>query len=90
MSDARPPAEIKARTSFVYPERSRRVPRVSRSWLRRAVRRIWRGLREWSGDAAYETYLRHASKPAAQTPLTPAQFYVEQLNRRYSRPSRCC
>jgi uncharacterized short protein YbdD (DUF466 family) len=22
--------------------------------------------------------------------LTPAEFYVEQLNRRYSRPNRCC
>jgi len=55
------------------------------------IRRFWRGLREWCGDAAYERYLR--SKGTQQglcRPLTPAEFYVEQLNRRYSRPNRCC
>jgi uncharacterized short protein YbdD (DUF466 family) len=57
----------------------------------RFLRRFWRGLREWCGDAAYESYLR--SKGTQQglcRPLTPAEFYVEQLNRRYSRPNRCC
>jgi uncharacterized short protein YbdD (DUF466 family) len=57
----------------------------------RFLRRFWRGLREWCGDAAYETYLlsrgRHSASCRA---LTPAEFYVEQLNRRYSRPNRCC
>jgi len=50
--------------------------------------RFWRGLREWCGDAAYESYLR--SKDTQGRTLTPAEFYVEQLNRRYSRPNRCC
>ena len=57
----------------------------------RVLRRFWRGLREWCGDAAYETYLR--SKSAHGSPyrkLTPSEFYVEQLNRRYSKPNRCC
>lgn len=57
----------------------------------RFLRRFWRGLREWCGDAAYESYLR--SKDAhfgSGRTLTPAEFYVEQLNRRYSRPNRCC
>jgi uncharacterized short protein YbdD (DUF466 family) len=61
------------------------------SWSRRMARLSWRGLREWCGDAAYETYLR--SNPAqseSRRMLTPAEFYVEQLNRRYSRPNRCC
>jgi len=59
--------------------------------LSRLAHAAWRALREWSGDAAYDRYLRVASaKPGAQPPLTPAQFYVEQLNRRYSRPNRCC
>jgi uncharacterized short protein YbdD (DUF466 family) len=57
----------------------------------RFVRRFWRGLREWCGDAAYETYLRSNGKQASPScTLTPAEFYVEQLNRRYSKPNRCC
>jgi uncharacterized short protein YbdD (DUF466 family) len=61
------------------------------SWSRRMARRIWRGLREWCGDAAYENYLRSKSKQSGSCrTLTPAEFYVEQLNRRYSRPNRCC
>jgi uncharacterized short protein YbdD (DUF466 family) len=57
----------------------------------RMLRRLWRGLREWSGDAAYERYVCSSSaKSGAHTLLTPSEFYVEQLNRRYSRPNRCC
>jgi uncharacterized short protein YbdD (DUF466 family) len=64
----------------------RRLPR----W-RRWARRFWRGVREWCGDAAYERYLRsRGRKPGAQGPLTAEQFYVEQLERRYARPNRCC
>jgi uncharacterized short protein YbdD (DUF466 family) len=55
----------------------------------RFLRRFWRGLREWCGDTAYERYL--CSKGARSSPtLTPAEFYIEQLNRRYSKPNRCC
>jgi uncharacterized short protein YbdD (DUF466 family) len=54
-------------------------------------RRFWRGLREWCGDAAYERYLRSAQqKSVSCNSLTREEFYVEQLNRRYSRPNRCC
>jgi hypothetical protein len=53
------------------------------------LRRAWQGLREWSGDAAYEKYAQCASRGGAKQ-LTPAEFYVEQLNRKYSRPNRCC
>ena len=61
------------------------------AWSRRLARITWRGLREWSGDAAYDRYLRCAKKSALpERPLTPAEFYVEQLDRRYSRPNRCC
>ena len=57
----------------------------------RLLRRFWRGLREWCGDAAYERYLRSSNaRSGARTLLTPSEFYVEQLNRRYSRPNRCC
>ena len=59
--------------------------------FRRSARALWRGLREWCGDAAYERYSNApATRNSACTKLTPAEFYVEQLNRRYSRPSRCC
>jgi hypothetical protein len=57
----------------------------------RILLRFWRGLREWCGDAAYETYLRSkGTQSSASCKLTPAEFYVEQLNRRYSKPNRCC
>jgi uncharacterized short protein YbdD (DUF466 family) len=59
--------------------------------VKRLAHRVWRGVREWCGDAAYERYLR---SPAVQGDgcerLTAQEFYVQQLNRRYSRPNRCC
>ena len=59
--------------------------------LRRWARRFWRGLREWCGDAAYERYLRAKGRQDAERrTLTAEEFYVEQINRRYSRPNRCC
>ena len=54
------------------------------------LRNFWRGLRQWSGDSAYETYLACAQRQKSQQPLSAAEFYVEQLNRKYSRPNRCC
>lgn len=55
------------------------------------LRRFWQGLREWCGDAAYESYLlSKATRTGSGRTLGPAEFYVEQLNRRYSRPNRCC
>jgi uncharacterized short protein YbdD (DUF466 family) len=62
-----------------------------RHWFLRAMRIAWRGLREWCGDSAYELYLRSkAGQSSASRTLSPAEFYVEQLDRRYSRPNRCC
>jgi uncharacterized short protein YbdD (DUF466 family) len=56
------------------------------------VRRLWRGVRDWCGDSAYERYLsdRQKHNSLVGPVLTQGQFYVEQLNRRYSRPNRCC
>jgi uncharacterized short protein YbdD (DUF466 family) len=57
----------------------------------RLLRRFWRGLRDWCGDSAYERYLRsRATRSQPCHRLTAKQFYVEQLDRRYSRPNRCC
>ncbi len=61
------------------------------AWLMQIARAAWRGLREWCGDSAYERYLRsRATHCVGCDTLTPAEFYLDQLNRRYSRPNRCC
>jgi uncharacterized short protein YbdD (DUF466 family) len=52
--------------------------------------RFWQGLREWCGDAAYEKYVGCAARTGQKYVLSRGQFYVEQLNKKYSRPNRCC
>jgi len=54
-----------------------------RAWLRV----FWHRLREWSGDAAYETYL---ARPAEGPRLSREDFYLDSLRRRYSGPTRYC
>ncbi len=64
------------------------------------LRAAWSWLRQVSGDAAYENYLRHARQGvqdgplstavAASAPLSRAEFYLDSLRRRYSTVSRCC
>jgi Selenoprotein, putative len=58
--------------------------------LRQFFRSFWRGLRQWCGDSAYETYLACVQRRENAKTLNAADFYVEQLNRKYSRPNRCC
>ena len=66
------------------------MPRLPK-FISRLLRRFWRGLREWCGDSAYERYLRSPrTQSNSSRPLNAEEFYVEQLNRRYSRPNRCC
>jgi hypothetical protein len=48
---------------------------------------LWRRLREWSGDAAYDTYVARAGSGEV---LDREAFYLESLRRRYDRPTRCC
>jgi hypothetical protein len=55
--------------------------------VRALLRVLWRRLREWSGDAAYETYLARAE---GGEPLDREAFYLDALRRRYSHPTRCC
>lgn len=52
-----------------------------------AARTLWRLVREWSGDAAYETYLARAGD---RPRLSREAFYLDSLRRRYRGPSRCC
>jgi uncharacterized short protein YbdD (DUF466 family) len=64
---------------------------LNRRALKRWAQRAWLGIREWCGDSAYERYVQAQHARTEETSLlTPAEFYVEQLNRRYSRPNRCC
>ncbi len=58
--------------------------------VRTVLRGVWIGLRQWCGDSAYETYLACAERKQGTKPLSAGEFYVEQLNRKYSRPNRCC
>jgi uncharacterized short protein YbdD (DUF466 family) len=55
-----------------------------------ALQSFWRGVRQWSGDSAYEIYLASVGRKCGPEPLSATEFYVEQLNRKYSRPNRCC
>jgi hypothetical protein len=55
--------------------------------VRLALRLLWRRFREWSGDAAYDTY---ASRVGKEERLNREAFYLDSLRRRYSRPNRCC
>jgi uncharacterized short protein YbdD (DUF466 family) len=54
------------------------------------ARTFWLRLREWSGDAAYEKYQRVAARKNCGNAITRERFYMEQAERRYSRPNRCC
>lgn len=61
--------------------------------FRRALNASWWWLRQMSGDAAYENYLRHAPSRDRSGPdsrLTREEFYLDALRRRYSDVSRCC
>jgi uncharacterized short protein YbdD (DUF466 family) len=65
--------------------------RLASKFAARKLRRFWRSLREWCGDTAYERYLHSKGRQGTgQRTLTAKEFYVEQINRRYSRPNRCC
>jgi hypothetical protein len=65
---------------------------MRRAWnaTKRGIACLWQGLREWSGDAAYEKYVKCAECKGSKTVLSPAEFYVDQLNQKYTRPNRCC
>jgi len=65
--------------------------RTAAKFAGKLFRRFWSGLREWCGDTAYEHYLRaNGRQDGKRGALSAEEFYVEQLNRRYSRPNRCC
>ena len=58
--------------------------------ITRGARIFWLRLREGCGDAAYERDRRAIARHAGDAVITREQFYLQQLERKYSRPSRCC
>ena len=53
--------------------------------------RLWRLLRELSGDDAYERYRAHQlACHTGEAPLSRRAFYEETQRRRWSGVSRCC
>jgi Selenoprotein, putative len=55
--------------------------------VRALLRILWLRLREWSGDAAYETYV---ARMGDGEHLGRRAFYLDSLRRRYRHPNRCC
>ncbi|HKZ52782.1 MAG TPA: CstA-like transporter-associated (seleno)protein [Candidatus Acidoferrales bacterium] len=53
--------------------------------------RVWHWIRDVSGDNAYELYLqRQREEDAGDGLLSAEEFYRRRVERKYSRPSRCC
>jgi uncharacterized short protein YbdD (DUF466 family) len=53
------------------------------------IKRLWEMARELVGDRAYERYAAGCRR-RGEAPLSPREFYLSQLQRKYTRPSRCC
>ena len=60
------------------------------SSFQQVLRRVLHRIREWCGDSSYERYQRAMARKREPLLLSPQQFYVQQLERKYSRPNRCC
>lgn len=71
---------------------------VKVSSLRKRWRAAWWWLRQVSGDAAYEAYLRNTRRGMCSDSragrcgriLSREEFYLDSLRRKYSGISRCC
>ncbi len=58
-----------------------------------ALRRLWAGIREVTGDDAYERYLAHWRTQHARDgaePLDRAAFCREEQKRKWEGVRRCC
>jgi hypothetical protein len=80
-------------------ERTRRAEPPPGLW-RRAFKKFWWYLRQVTGDAAYDNYLRHKARHCRAHPggdghgagqaISAQEFYLDQMRRKYSRINRCC
>jgi hypothetical protein len=57
--------------------------------LRQFVRGGWWWLRQVSGDADYENYVRRAARNSC-APISAEEFYLRELRRKHSKINRCC
>jgi len=53
------------------------------------LKSVWSFLREASGENDYQRYCTRAGA-RGESPLSADDFYLSRLERKYSRPSRCC
>ena len=59
--------------------------------LREKLQTLWRGVRELSGDDAYERYLRrHAERHPNEAPLSRAEFFKRWQDGKWQGVKRCC
>jgi uncharacterized short protein YbdD (DUF466 family) len=55
------------------------------------LRRCWQTLRALSGDDAYERYLEHRrAHRAGEEPLSRAEYFRAEQQRKWSGVNRCC
>jgi uncharacterized short protein YbdD (DUF466 family) len=54
------------------------------------LQRFWQGFREFTGDAAYERYLRERTHCPHHPPLGRREFYAQREQRRWTGIQRCC
>ena len=61
--------------------------------LSRYVMMFWNvaraAMREWTGEAEYERYLRHCAQ-CGQAPLDHGRFFARRLEERYRTRASCC
>jgi len=57
--------------------------------FRKLVQAVWQYVREVSGENDYARYRARALRQKTG-PMSPTEFYLSQLDRKYSRISRCC
>jgi len=57
--------------------------------LAAAVRWVRSALREWTGEAEYERYLRHCAA-RRETPRDRGRYYAERTEEKYRTSSGCC
>jgi len=50
---------------------------------------FWKYLREVSGENDYERYFEHIAKQGGE-PMSRQEFYLDRLNHKHTRPTRCC
>jgi uncharacterized short protein YbdD (DUF466 family) len=58
----------------------------SDGWLQR----LWKGLRQLTGDDAYDRYLQHHYRHHQGEPLGRAEFFKLEQRRKWDGVRRCC